>query len=148
MRNNIRIAVLAAFIGATTGGSWLYIHADESPVTMCGPNRGHDCHCPRMVQRRRDRDIEKCMAIMDKTEHEACLAEIPTLCQMVAHPQVNPETGELDPDTCFKYCKFQGLCFCNDTRCDVNGDPITPDKPITPPPMQPLPGQKKAAKKK
>jgi hypothetical protein len=116
--------IAAAFV------SWHFVHADESPITQCGPNRGHDCHCPRMVQRRRDAAEQAClMSSHTKEELDKCHENIPTLCEMVAHPLFDPETGDPDPDMCFKYCKYQGLCFCNDTRCDAHGDPLPQEPP-------------------
>lgn len=146
----IRLALLAILLATLILIIFRHVHADESPVTSCGPNRGHDCHCPRMVQRRRNEEEDKCRAIMDKEENARCLAAIETTCQMVAHPRYvippggdDEAGGQLEPDTCFKYCKYQDLCFCNDTRCTMQGDPITPDHPVKPPKMQPLPKGKK-----
>lgn len=139
------LSITLALLAIAGFASWRYVHADESPATSCGPGRGHDCHCPRMVQRRRNEEEDKCRAIMDKEENAKCLAAIMTTCQMVARPRMLDD-GTMEPDACFKYCKYQDLCFCNDTRCTMQGDPITPDHPITPPKMQPLPGAKKGKK--
>jgi len=130
---------LLALAASAVTAPFVHLHADESPVTQCGPGRGHDCHCPRMVQRRRDAIEAACLASSkDKKQLDDCLAKTPTICQMLIIPEYN-EDGRMDPDTCYKYCKYQGLCFCHDTRCTPSGDPV--NEPM--PKMQPLPRQKK-----
>jgi hypothetical protein len=129
---------LLVLASAVLFATWHYIRADESPATSCGPNRGHDCHCPRMLLQRRTQQEEACMAIQDREAHDKCLEAIPHDCAMLEQPRRDPDTGAAEPDACYKWCRLD-LCFCNDMRCGSHGEDV---------PVMQIPAPKRKGKKK
>jgi hypothetical protein len=78
-----------------------------------------------MLLNRRNLDEMRCLedAAGDKARYEACLEQIPNICEMLENPRRDPESGATEPGTCFKWCRLD-LCFCNDMRCGAHGETV------------------------